>query len=201
MFPESFFSQLALWGFACPYPSPNPVGCWGGTQRAGGIPTPGVQVSVTTPAAWLYPPVPLLTVLLPGRVTSGAPARCKDPVARRRPRQGHPQRVPWERRVPRHRRPPPRSPAGARGTDLCRLGDFCLLFCFVLRCPCNCLRNPDCIIFIADGAERLCPGLLRQVLFCSSDQAPWPGGPATCMAPLPSGPDAVPRCAIGCRSN
>lgn len=49
--------------------------------------------------------------------------------------------------------PPPCSPAGARGTNLCRLEDFCLLFCFVLRCPCNCLLNPDCIIFIADDAQ------------------------------------------------
>lgn len=49
--------------------------------------------------------------------------------------------------------PPPHSLAGARGTNLCRLEDFCLLFCFVLHCPCNCLLNPDCIIFIADDAQ------------------------------------------------
>lgn len=49
--------------------------------------------------------------------------------------------------------PLPRSPAGVRGTNLCRRGDFCLLFCFALRCPCNCLLNPDCIIFIADDAQ------------------------------------------------
>lgn len=76
------------------------------------------------------------------------------------PRQGHPQHIPWEQH-PRHRDPPSCSPAGVRDTNLCRLEDSCLLFCFVLRCPCNCLLNPDCMVLIA---ELLC---------CSSDHCGW----------------------------
>lgn len=75
-------------------------------------------------------------------------------MSRRCPRQGHPQRVPPAAACARAREtPPPHSPPRARGTNLCRLGDFCLLVCFVLRCPCNCLLNPDGIIFIADDAQ------------------------------------------------
>lgn len=49
--------------------------------------------------------------------------------------------------VPRSRGPPPCSLDEERGTNLGRLGDFCLLVCFALRCPCNCLLNPAWIIF------------------------------------------------------
>lgn len=107
----------------------------------------------------LYPPALCCSW---GRVTSGAPAGCQGTVTRRCPRQGHPQRVPdgaacAQAPEDTNHLPPPRprphSPSRARGTNLCRLGDFCRLFCFVLRCPCNCLLNPRCIIFIADDAQ------------------------------------------------
>lgn len=84
----------------------------------------------------------------------------------------------------RDQRPPPLlAPAWARGTNLRRLGDFCILFCFVLRCPCNCLPNPNCIIFTADGAQRLCPGLLSQGLGLLLRTSVAAGSPASCCCP------------------
>lgn len=91
---------------------------------------------------------------------------------------------------------PPRSLDEARGTNLCRLGDFCLLLCFVLRCPCNWLPNPARIIFIADDAQSsgLCPGP------CS---APQPGAPRPCQggAALPGGGSFQNCCAAGKNPN
>jgi len=64
-------------------------------------------------------------------------------------------------------RDPPRTPGWLRSTGLCSQGDFCILFCFVLRCLCNCRLNPAWIILLADGARRRCPGPLLQTSFCS----------------------------------
>lgn len=138
---------------------------------AGGVCTLGVWVSIIPPVTRLYQPAPLLLVLLWGQVTSEAPAWCKGTVTR-----CHPQRVPVGAECPQPpETPPPRSPSRTRGTNLCRLGDFCLPFCFVLRCPCNCLLNPDCISFIADGAR-------------SRKALPWAAQPALVLL---LGPNAV----------
>lgn len=114
-----------------------------------------MQVSITASVARrLYQPVRLLVVLPWGQVTSGVQNHRDSLLPEAGPPAARPHGTsvcPGTGDTP----PPrlPRSPAGVRGTNLCRLGDFCLLFCFVLRCPCNCLLNPDCIIFIADDAQ------------------------------------------------